>query len=299
MVDFNCLTKKCFSEEIMNNICYLCGSVENKSVFNENGIDIVKCQSCGHVFSTWEQEEHYGGYWDDAEKDYDLDWWDYAHRDIYRDFIQKFIKSTEGNLLDVGCGLGFFIKAVVENRPGWTAIGYEISEKAVKFANTKNGLKNVYAGIVQNSKIKPESMDIITLWDVIEHIPKPDSLLEYLYSILKPGGILFLQTPNFPIQLVKAKIKVSLKGMRPDGHYLEAKDHINNYTVKTMSLLAKKHGCSTVDFYVLKPILSVAGSSSKLAVWVKQTYYYITLLIFTITFKKVNLNNTLFAVLKK
>ncbi|EMN01925.1 class I SAM-dependent methyltransferase [Leptospira noguchii] len=283
----------------MNRTCYLCSNTQNSVVFVENGIDIVRCSNCNHVFSTYEQEEHYEGYWDD-DSSYDLGWWDNAHREIYQDFINKFLTAPSGKILDVGCGLGFFVKRIVDQKPNWEAIGYEISEKAVQFAKDKNGLKNVFSGIVQNSGIEKNSLDMITLWDVIEHIPKPHSLLEYLHSLLKPGGILFLQTPNFPIQLFKAKLKVMIKGMKTDGHYLEAKDHINDYTEKTMRMLAKQTGFQNCKFTILKPIASVSGSQGgSFGSFFKKVYYYVTKILWLFSFKTMNLNNTLFAVLKK
>ncbi|MCW7480712.1 class I SAM-dependent methyltransferase [Leptospira kanakyensis] len=279
--------------------CILCQSPESKTVFNENGTPILECKSCGHVYSSYEQEEHYEGYWDGAEQTYDLKWWDNAHRAVYSDFISTYLKSEKGNLLDVGCGLGFFVKAVLTKKTGWSAVGYEISKQAVKFANEQNGMKTVYAGLVQDSKLPKESFDIITLWDVIEHIPKPHSLLTYLHGLLKPGGILFLQTPNFPIQLAKANLKVKLKGMQEGVHYLEAKDHVNNYKMHTLAELGKQCGFINPKYKVLMPILSVSGSKSKLAVYFKLGYYYFTKLIFTLSFGTINWNNTLFLTLVK
>ncbi|GBF42874.1 methylase/methyltransferase [Leptospira ellinghausenii] len=279
--------------------CILCQSTESKTVFNENGTPILECQNCGHVYSSYEQEEHYEGYWDGAEQTYDLEWWDNAHRAVYADFIKTYLGESKGNLLDVGCGLGFFVKAVLTKKPGWTAVGYEISKQAVKFANEQNGMKTVYAGLVQDSKLPKESFDIITLWDVIEHIPKPHSLLTYLHGLLKPGGVLFLQTPNFPIQLAKANLKVKLKGMKEGVHYLEAKDHVNNYKMATLAELGKQCGFTKPEYKVLMPILSVSGSKSKLAVYVKLAYYFFTKLVFTLSFKTINWNNTLFLTLKK
>jgi 2-polyprenyl-3-methyl-5-hydroxy-6-metoxy-1,4-benzoquinol methylase len=282
----------------MNVVCYLCGSDQHQTVFIENGIPIVQCTQCKHVFSTYEQEEHYAGYWEDT--DYDLNWWDHAHREVYQQFIETFLPKTgEGSLLDVGCGLGFFVKTVMEKRPEWNVLGYEMSANAVKFAKERNGLTNVYEGVVQSGNIKENSIDIVTLWDVIEHIPKPDPLLQYIHTILKPGGFLFLQTPNFPIQLIKARLKVLLKGMRPDVHYLEAKDHINNYSRKTMSILAKKNNFQEPEFYVMKPIVSVSGSKNSLGKFAKVGYYAITKLLWKVSFHTCNWNNTLFAILRK
>lgn len=283
----------------MNTTCILCGSQDYKIVFIEHGIPIVECSFCKHVYSTYRQEEHYEGYWDDGEEEYDLEWWDTAHREIYNDFISRFLIHKEGTILDVGCGLGFFVKTVTEKCPGWKAIGYEISKKAVDYARKVNGLQTVYSGMVQESGLPENSIDIITLWDVIEHIPYPHSLLEYLWKILKPGGILFLQTPNFPFQLWKARLKVWLKGMQPGGHYLEAKDHINNYKMETLSRLCLQCGFENPQFYILKPIMSVAGSRSALGKLAKKLYFYISKWIFTITGKKLNISNTLFLTVQK
>ena len=284
----------------MNQTCYLCNSTSNKEVFNENGIPILKCLNCGHIFSSYEQEEHYDGYWDgESSEEYDLDWWDLAHRDIYDEFIQNFMVSETGSILDVGCGLGFFVKKVTETKPNWSVLGYEMSTQAVEFARNQNQLKSVYSGMVQSSGIGKNSIDVITLWDVIEHIPKPQPLLEYLYSILKPGGILFIQTPNVPIQLLKAKLKVFIKGMKPEVHYLEAKDHINDYSMQSLSRLAKNIGFTYPEYHILKPILSVAGSKGSFGVYVKIAYYFLTKFIWILSFKKLNFNNTLFAICKK
>ncbi|WP_210416328.1 methyltransferase domain-containing protein [Leptospira idonii] len=279
--------------------CILCKSESSSPVFNENGIPIVECKNCGHVYSSYEQEEHYEGYWDGENQTYDLEWWDVAHRAVYSDFISNYLSKDSGKLLDVGCGLGFFVKSVLTARPKWEAFGYEISTQAVEFAKKQNGLTTVYAGLVQDSKLPANSFDIITLWDVIEHIPKPHFLLEYLFTLLKPGGVLFLQTPNFPIQLGKAKLKVMLKGMKEGVHYLEAKDHVNNYKMKTLAELGKQCGFIKPEYKVLMPILSVSGSKSKSAVFAKLLYYYFTKAVFVLSFKTVNWNNTLFLTLKK
>jgi 2-polyprenyl-3-methyl-5-hydroxy-6-metoxy-1,4-benzoquinol methylase len=283
----------------MNHNCILCESQDHKTVFDENGIPIVKCTYCGHVYSTYQQDEHYEGYWDDPEEEFDLEWWDQAHREIYEDFIRRFLRAPEGKLLDVGCGLGFFVKKVGEAKPGWKSIGYEISERAVKFAQEKNHLKNVHSGMVQESGILPGSLDMITLWDVIEHIPKPHSLLQYLHSLLKPGGILFMQTPNFPFQLLKANLKVRLKGMQPGVHYLEAKDHVNNYRMETLARLGNQCGFINSKFYILKPIMSIAGSKSKIGLFAKVIYYHISNWLFFISRGFWNISNTLFVTMVK
>ncbi|EPG73748.1 putative methionine biosynthesis protein MetW [Leptospira fainei serovar Hurstbridge str. BUT 6] len=283
----------------LNHNCILCDSQRNKIVFVENDIPIVRCLNCDHVFSTYKQEEHFGKYWEGEEVEYDLNWWDIAHREIYKDFINKFLSARKGRILDVGCGLGYFIKTLNRERPEWESIGYEISKRAVKFAKERNGVGKVYSGIVQTSRLPENSFDIITLWDVIEHIPKPHDLMLYLFTLLKPGGFLFVQTPNIPVQLLKAKLKLLLKGMQADAHYLEAKDHINDYSEKTLRILSDQCGFSFVEFTILKPISAVSGDKTKLGVIAKKAFYFCTLLFWNMTFRKINLNLTLFAILHK
>ena len=113
--------------------------------------------------------------------------------------------AEPGFLLDVGCGLGFFLRTIQRARPSWTIHGYEMSGAAVQWAHDHNRLEGVVRkGRVEDAAIEPGSVDIITMWDVIEHLPKPQPLLVHLRRLLKPGGFLFIQTPNWPLQYVTA-----------------------------------------------------------------------------------------------
>lgn len=284
----------------MHSMCYLCHNSSFFPIFHENGIPIVRCRQCGHVFSTYIQEEHYEEYWDQGEGDeLDTTWWDQAHCDVYSDFINKFINAPHGTLLDVGCGLGFFLKNVSERRPNWQIYGSEISEWAVLFARERNGLKNIVQGVVQKSGFSENSFDIITLWDVIEHIPHPRPLLQYLYKLLKPGGIFFIQTPNFPVQLFKARLRVLLGKADPNQYYLEAKNHINNYTIKTLLRLAYESEFKAGQFHVFRPILGIAGKTDGKSVFLKKAYFTIAKTLRHVSFGAVNINNTLFLSLSK
>ena len=157
----------------MKNICVVCNGSENKVVFQEFGIDILCCTNCGHVFSSYNASQDYDGYFgtDHVESE-DQFWWSEAHKEMYDDFCQRFIAGKDGKLLDVGCGLGYFVRKV-SDFSSWQVYGYEISKQAVDFAKTKLKLPNVFCGRVEESGFAKGSFDIITLWDVIEHIPIP------------------------------------------------------------------------------------------------------------------------------
>lgn len=216
---------------------------------------------------------------------------------MYDDFCEKFIIGKSGKLLDVGCGLGYFVK-YISAFLDWDIFGYEISEPAVNYAKNNLGLKNIFCGRVEDSGFSEKYFDVIALWDVIEHIPNPKPLLSYLKNILKDDGILFIHTPNVKIQLPKAKIKKLLFGKKEGGHYLEAKDHINIYSTKTIKRLLKQAGFGNVKFIHLHPIQSVSGSKSVLKKGLKNFWFNLAKFIHFITGNKMNLDN-LFIVARK
>jgi len=101
--------------------------------------------------------------------------------------------SNEKKLLDVGCGTGDFLQIAQKNK--WTASGIEPNEKARTIANTKTS--NSVFEVDHLLKIKPNSFNVITLWHVLEHLPKLDEHISILRSLLKPEGTLIIAVPNY------------------------------------------------------------------------------------------------------
>lgn len=279
------------------NKCIICEKLKHAVVFREFGIDIFKCKNCGHVFSSYNAEQDYEGYYGEKIGGDDHYWWDEAHRKMYNDFCNKFIKDKSGKLLDVGCGFGYFVKKILKY-PDWQVYGYEISKLAVDFANNKLNLENIYCGKVENANFKEKYFDIITLWDVIEHIPDPRSMLSYLHKILKDDGILFIHTPNVKIQLLKAKIKMLIKGEKKGGHYMEAKDHVNIYSPDTIRKLLNRYDFKNIKFIHLHPIQSVSGGKGSILRFIKNIWFYFSVFLYKISFGKININNLFIAVKK-
>jgi len=189
--------------------CLICGGSKNKVVFREFGIDILRCLNCGHIFSSYQQKQDYSDYFKGVSLNPEEQfWWNEAHRDMYNDFCNKFLVGKSGKLLDVGCGLGYFIKHISQSEfsKSWQVFGYEISKEAIDYAKYKLNLDNVFCGRIEKSGFVGKSFDIITLWDVIEHLSAPDSMLSYLNSILKDDGMLFIHTFPFLFLLSFGKI---------------------------------------------------------------------------------------------
>lgn len=281
----------------MKKRCIICGRSDSTIVFKEFEIDVLKCRNCGHVFSSYPADQHYDGYFGKEVTSEDQFWWDKAHEKMYTDFCHRFIVGKSGKLLDVGCGLGFFVKTI-SRYPRWQAFGYEVSRAAVEFATKRLRLEKIYCGRVEESHFPQKYFDIISMWDVIEHIPDPHPLLSYLSLIVKDDGILFLHTPNVQIQLPKARLKNVLKGMKPGGHYLEAKDHINIYSPRTITTVLQRSGFERVEFIHLRPIQSVAGSRNESLRFAKNVWFYASVGLHWISWGRANMDN-LFAVGRK
>lgn len=95
-------------------------------------------------------------------------------------------------LLDIGCGSGSFLE--IAAAMGWHATGLEPDPKAVEVCRSR-GLR-VYQGDISALDIAPESYDVITMGHVVEHVHDPRDLLAGCFRLLKPGGVLWIETPN-------------------------------------------------------------------------------------------------------
>lgn len=98
-----------------------------------------------------------------------------------------------GKILDIGCATGNFLNGMQEY--GWTCFGIEPNDYAADYAKDRFGLQ-VIKGYLTKDLFPGGYFDIITLWDVFEHLPDPAVDLNMIRNILKPGGLLVITTPN-------------------------------------------------------------------------------------------------------
>ena len=102
-------------------------------------------------------------------------------------------------LLDVGCYIGIFLEIAQER--GWEAWGIEPSHWAVGEARSK-GLR-VVEGTLDDVHLAEESFDVITMWDVIEHLIDPMRELRESHCLLKKGGLICIHTMNIESPLAR------------------------------------------------------------------------------------------------
>jgi len=100
------------------------------------------------------------------------------------------LQSPPGKLLDVGAHTGVFVEIAARN--GWDAWGVEPSRWAVEQARQR-GL-NMVEGALGTAQLADESFDVVTMWDVIEHLHDPFAALKHASRLLRPGGLLVVHT---------------------------------------------------------------------------------------------------------
>lgn len=117
---------------------------------------------------------------------------------LFSPIIKKYKKS--GELLDLGCGHGFFLDRV--KKDGYDTAGTDIGSSTTTEARRKG--HNIYEGNFPEVPIKSR-YDIITSWHCLEHFIQPESVLRKAHGLLKEDGILLIAVPNFNCAGVKKR----------------------------------------------------------------------------------------------
>jgi 2-polyprenyl-3-methyl-5-hydroxy-6-metoxy-1,4-benzoquinol methylase len=108
--------------------------------------------------------------------------------------------NSVDSLLDVGCGMGFFVKAASER--GINAVGIDISQQAVTHGQTE-GLDIRLGDLLFLDEFSIESFDVITMWASIEHLFLPKETLQKAHTLLKPNGVIVVETGNINSYLAR------------------------------------------------------------------------------------------------
>lgn len=152
----------------------------------------------------------------------------------YLQEIENF-KPDHGSLLDIGAATGFFLEQAQASE--WTTAGLETSEYACKLAANNN--IQVYCGQLQDNLFSPNSFDVVTMWDVFEHLPDPHSSINITNQLLKKDGLLVINTPD------SSSFIASLACQR--WHLLIPPEHIYLYSYRALDILLTKHSFKIIS----------------------------------------------------
>lgn len=265
--------------------CPLCGSASFSAFAEEWSLQIVRCSDCGLSYinpRVRESQKHYQIV-DDAfiqDKYGDIIAGKKLHtRDKnYTEHVRILKKyKPEGKLLDIGSGYGWFLNKAKTG--GWELHGVEPSAPLAAQARKNFGLD------ITNSYLTPDTFpentfDIVTIIDVIEHIPNPNDYLPIVRKILKPDGVLMIKTPNLYWNNFKYLVlRKILK--RKNFDVYDPREHIIQYSQKSLKLLLNNNGFSPIDFYIPLPVQIGSGLLKML----RAISYYISSVDFEIRSK--------------
>ena len=174
-------------------------------------VTVFDCQSCGfaHV-QEYRPINYRTQFWQSikaGELQHFLDqreWWDR----VYDAWLTEVEGQTAGRtMLDVGCGYGFWLKRALDR--GWSGIGLEPSDEASDYASELTDNRVICT--TWDGWETGEFSAVTAHW-LLEHLPNPQSFLDWCYAALEPGGVLMLVVPNEWTELQeRANTKAAVK----------------------------------------------------------------------------------------
>lgn len=144
---------------------------------------------------------------------------------------------NERRILDFGSGYGFFL--VVAKEHGWNTYGLEPLPASAVYARATFGL-NITTDTLRENTFPPDFFDVITSFQVFEHLPYPKEDIRHLYKMLRQDGIVLIEVPNFEtwtLQIMKSRHR----------HFVQ--DHLNFFSIDTLSQLLVNSGFRVVGHY--------------------------------------------------
>lgn len=221
--------------------CPLCGSTNKKSVAER----LFFCKSCKCVFNdehktlSYDTDYFTSEYLKQYGKTYEDDFRQiYASAELRLKRIAKLAGASSGSILDIGCALGFFLKAARDF--GYSRCeGVEISLYASEYCKDKFGFKvrrepfeEIYdAGI----------FDVVTAWYFLEHCREPVKAVNKIYASLKIGGVIALAVPSAYGPMFRRNIQLWIR-TRP-------KDHRIDFTPSSLRRLLLAAGFCSIKIY--------------------------------------------------
>ena len=230
--------------------CLICGDTEPfPAIFKSSGFTLVKCGHCGLVFQDPQPSDEIleASYYFDPEFTKSLygemrSWTlDRAREKL--DLLSPVVGTRRGRLLDVGCSSGAWLEVAAE--AGWEATGVEIGDTTAGEARSR-GL-DVRNGTLEQlmPALCEERFDVITFWDVLEHLRDPRAELDRAAGLLAKNGVLAATFPNIDGWFPRATYRLLA---HPTGvwEYPELPLHLFDFSTTTAATLFEKSGFEVV-----------------------------------------------------
>lgn len=225
--------------------CPLCNNEKRKVVFRRFEINIVQCSQCGCGYAEKfpvNTADIYGNkdYLPIAQSDY-LDNVDYRKQRFGSERLRLMAEylnnpPSSSRLLDIGCGTGWFLE--MAQQEGYKVSGYEFSKNLAEFTAQRFKIKVWTEPLTELDET--ELFDIITLFDVIEHVFNPKEIIQSVYSHLEPGGIAIFFTPNLD--------SFGFQHLKEHSSLVMPVEHLFYFTPRSLRRIIEETGLKVVYF---------------------------------------------------
>jgi 2-polyprenyl-3-methyl-5-hydroxy-6-metoxy-1,4-benzoquinol methylase len=193
----------------------------------------VKCSDCGFVFcNRIPLQSELISYYDGYPRSAALSPITLKRYEALCDSFADFRKTN--NILDVGCGDAHFLETA--RKSGWNVFGTEFTEGAVAVCQDKS--IPVFRSDLSSLPFEPGFFDVITSFEVLEHVNNPDEIAAGSARLLRSGGMLYVTTPNFN--------SFSRMMFGPKWNVITYPEHLCYYEKKTIKKLFLGHGFSAL-----------------------------------------------------
>ncbi|MDR1045512.1 MAG: class I SAM-dependent methyltransferase [Candidatus Adiutrix sp.] len=230
--------------------CPVCDEPPEKGLFIKDGFRHVKCAGCGLIYvSLILREDVLDRYWRE-----ELAWTGVLNSGPQMELDRrKYLYGLElaearlggRRLLDIGSGPGGFVK-VAEER-GWESSALEFNqESSRKLAEA--GFKVIVKNL-ELSDLPDQSFDLISLWEVLEHLPEPRATLAEARRLLAPGGLILILVPNARSLVTRL---LHEKSNTFGGH-----SHLNHFHPASLRRLLESLGLAIVE---METVITELGS---------------------------------------
>lgn len=219
----------------MVQLCPVCGAPQQTPLFAERGHQLVSCDQCELAFVS-PYPEPQAVY--DTVAEYEYDSLEILAEDrhfrsselFYADYYPKIVAELgqARSYLDVGCGTGYLLTQLAEF-PQLRRVGIELNSGRAAYARRKSGCEILQIPLEKYEPAEP--FDVVSIMNVLSHVPNVNHFLETLKRMLSPQGKLLV------------KIGEIARHVRADAIYdWQIPDHLQFLGLKTMAYLAERHG---------------------------------------------------------
>jgi 2-polyprenyl-3-methyl-5-hydroxy-6-metoxy-1,4-benzoquinol methylase len=241
--------------------CLVCGKTTVEQTVGT--ARFVQCR-CG--FARLQAPGRGDGYWEGRDGDAVNHVWADSQDALFTAVLHDLAGRVRAGarIYDVGGGIGYFSELALAE--GFDAHNVELSEVACAKARDRIGAARVHTSLTGMAPA-----DVVTLWCVIGHTPDPGAFLDEVTAALRPGGWLFLTTPNWRFQAALARV-LSVAGRTIN---FERQDHISMFTRDSLTTLLASRGFAAPTFAawgVKERCVALGDSRAKAAVRAKRLW---------------------------